>query len=377
MIYLDNAATTQVSGRVLEAMLPYFTDVYGNAGSIHSMGRQAAVAMQRARRQCGKSIGADARQIFFTSGGTEANNLALIGISSFLKSVGKTHIITTPVEHPSVVKTLDHLFLQGFDIQILPISSTGELDMEEVSRWIRPRTGLISVMAVNNETGNAYDIHQIGKICKANGVLFHTDCVQAFGNIDIDVVKDNIDFLSVSGHKIHAPKGVGFLYTSHRELMNPILNGGGQECELRSGTENIPSIVGLGEAAMAAYEDPDKKRKSFEKRETLLKDLRDGLGDVVVNGNPHMGSKTVNLLFEGVDAETLLLMLNNAGVCVSAGSACSAHSMRPSHVLIALGLTPEQARSSIRISFSDLTTIEEIHEAAHVIVSSVKQLTGR
>lgn len=377
IIYLDNAATTQVSQCVLDAMLPYFTNAYGNAGSIHTMGMDAAKAMQRAREQCAKPINADPNDIIFTSGGSEANTLAIVGLAKHLESVGKTHVITTQVEHPSVLEAMKHLFYKGFEVEYLPLGKDGKLDISEFAKAIRKNTGLVSVMAVNNETGNSYDIHKIGTKCKKYGILFHTDCVQAYGNMDIDVQRDCIDFLSVSGHKFHAPKGVGFLYAKRKELLQPIILGGGQEQNLRSGTENIPSIVGMGVAAEHANEDPARLQKNADKRKLFLSELTKELGDVRINGLPHEGSRTINLLFDGVDGETLLLLLNNKGIFVSAGSACSAHSAVSSHVLTAIGLSDDEARSSIRVSFSVFTTNEEICEAAHAIADSVKKLQRR
>ena len=377
MIYLDNAATTQVSQRVVNAMLPYFTEFYGNAGSIHTMGTDAAKAIRKAREQCARPINADPENIIFTSGGSEANTLAIVGLAKHLESVGKTHVLTTPVEHHSVLEAMKALLCMGFEIEYLPIGKDGKLDTAGLAGRIRENTGLISVMAVNNETGNSYDIRGIGAECKKHDILFHTDCVQAYGNMDIDVERDCIDFLSVSGHKFHAPKGVGFLYAKHKEFLRPIILGGGQEQSLRSGTENVPSIVGMGEAAEAVFEDPGRMQKNAGKRKLFLDELAKELGEVRINGCPHDGSKTVNLFFDGVDGETLLLLLNNRGIFVSAGSACSAHSALPSHVLTAIGLPDDEARSSIRVSFSVFTTNKEICEAAHVIADSVKKLQRR
>ena len=374
MIYLDNAATTQVSERVLMAMLPYFTGVYGNPGSIHTMGMDAAKAVEVARKQCAAPINADPNDIIFTSGGSEANSLVFAGLEEYLKQMGKTHVVTTPVEHPSVLNNIKC----RFDVSEVVLSRDGSLNINALLDCITPQTGIISIMAVNNETGNSYDLTAIGKECAKRGILFHTDCVQAYGNIDIDVNKDYIDFLSVSGHKLHAPKGVGFLYanSSCSRILKPMIRGGGQERWLRAGTENVPGIVGLGEAACAAYENPVSitQESANKKMNLFLKTIQDGLGYVKINGKPYYGSRTVNLRFDGIDGETLLLLLNTQGICVSAGSACSAHSAVPSHVLLAMGLSPEEARSSIRVSFSKSTSYEEICEAACAIVDSVKKL---
>lgn len=376
MIYLDNAATTQVSQRVVDAMLPYLTEMYGNAGSIHTMGTTAAKALEKARAQCAAPLNADPDNIIFTSGGSEANTLAIVGLADHLKSIGKTHIITSKVEHPSVLEAMKRLFYMGFQITYISPDGQGNIDVKDVICAIRESTGLVSVMAVNNETGNAYDIGQIGAECSKRGILFHTDCVQAYGNLKIDVDAYHIDFLAASGHKFHAQKGVGFLYAKHKELLSPVILGGGQEFALRSGTENVPAIVGMGEAAEAAYEALTTQSNSG-KRKLFLNELTKELGGVHINGCPHDGSKTVNLYFSGVDGETLLLLLNNRGVFVSAGSACSAHSAVPSHVLTAIGLSADEARSSIRVSFSAYTSNEEICEAARIIADSVKKLQRR
>lgn len=377
MIYLDNAATTQVSNSVLNAMLPYFRQDYGNAGSIHSMGAKCAKAVNEAREKCALPINADADNIIFTAGGSEANNLAIRGLAEHLKSTGKMHIITTQVEHPSVLNTMEYMETQGFHVEYLPVGNDGTLDINKLRVAFKENTGLVSVMTVNNETGNLYDVHQIGAECAQRGVLFHTDCVQGYGNVEIDVKNDNIDFLSVSGHKFHSPKGIGFLYVKNKELLSPVIYGGGQEHNLRSGTENVPGIVGMGVAAESAYRELTEwnwKQKATNKRETFLRELNASVDGVWVNGIPHEGSKTINLYIQGIDGETLLLMLNSRGVYVSAGSACSAHSAVPSHVLTAMGLTDLEARSSIRVSFSRYTTDKKLIEAAHIIADCVKTL---
>jgi len=254
IIYLDNAATTKVSPEVMEAMLPFFSDIYGNPGSIHSMGRQGEKAIETARKQVATPIGASPDKIIFTSGGSEANTLAIIGLAEYLKSIGKTHIITSQVEHHSVLNAIKLLFYNKFDVTWLLPSKDGSISVEQVRNAIRPETGLVSIMAVNNETGNQYDIYSIGECCHQNDVLFHTDCVQAYCGTNIDVDLAHIDFLSASGHKIHAPKGIGFLYARKKEFLLPIIFGGSQENGLRGGTHNVPYIVGMGKAADLAYE---------------------------------------------------------------------------------------------------------------------------
>lgn len=377
MVYLDNAATTKVSQEVMEAMLPYFSDIYGNPGSIHSMGRTAERAVENARRQVAAPIGADPSKIVFTGSGSEANTLAIIGLAEHLKSIGKNHIITTQVEHHSVLECMKYLFYHGFHITYLPVNKRGEIDLNLLSSAICDRTGLVSAMRVNNETGNLYDVHGIGEICHQKGVLFHTDCVQGYCSTRTDVSADNIDFLSASGHKIHAPKGVGFLYAGRKELLRPVIFGGSQEDGLRGGTHNTPYIVGMGRAAELAYE---KYRRNIYAYGMMTYAIQRRILSEVpyahINGDPHDNSKTINVRFDSVDGETLLLLLDSKGVQVSAGSACSAHYAVPSHVLSAIGLTEDEARNSIRISISKYTTVEEINEAVQAIADSVKQLRG-
>lgn len=377
MIYLDNAATTKVASEVIGCMIPYLTEYYGNPGSIHSEGRRAMDAINLARAQVAGPIWAEPDNIIFTSCGSESNTMAIVGLAKYLKWIGKTHIITTQVEHHSVLNAVKSLFYSGFDATFLPVDENGALNIEDVERAIRPDTGLVSVMMVNNETGNMYNIREIGEVCKKHGVLFHTDCVQSYCCTEIYVNECNIDFLSASGHKIHAPKGVGILYARNKELLSPVIFGGSQEYELRGGTHNVPYIVGMGCAANMSYEDFLFNQKDYgEKIERFKNNIIGKIGGVHINGTPHQNSKTINFRFDGIDGETLLLLLDNKGVAVSAGSACSAHYAEPSHVLSALGLTPDEARSSIRISVSKYTTNEEIDIASEAIIDSVLQLRG-
>lgn len=377
MIYLDNAATTKVSPEVVEAMNPFLSDTYGNPESIHSMGRVAGKAVETARKQVAAPIGAEPDRIIFTSGGSEANTLAIIGLADHLKSIGKNHIITTQVEHHSVLECMKYLFYNGFHITYLTVDERGEIDYNMLEAAICDKTGLVSVMSVNNETGNRYNTYWIGQICRKHAVLFHTDCVQAYCGINIDVDDSCIDFLSASGHKIHAPKGVGFLYARNKELLRPIIFGGSQEDGLRGGTHNAPYIVGMGCAADLANAEYLRDIYSYGTMVRVIKDrILSKIPGAHVNGMPHGNSKTINFRFDGVDGETLLLLLDAKGIEVSAGSACSAHYAKPSHVLSAIGLTEDEARSSIRISVSKYTTYEEIDDAIQVIANSVKQLRG-
>lgn len=377
MIYLDNAATTRVSEDVIRTMMPYFDMQYGNAGSTHCMGRVAKKAIEYSREQVAAPINANPKDIIFTSCATEANSLVFFGLVQWLTQTNNTHIIVSNIEHDSVLSCVDILRDKyGFDVSIAKPDHNGIIQPEEVSRLVRDNTGLVSIMTVNNELGTQNPIHEIGELCHKRKILFHTDCVQGYCNVPIDVKTDNIDFLSVSGHKFHAPKGVGFLYAKYKELLSPLLAGGGQESGLRAGTENVPYIVAIGKAAEIAYS-KIAKRKQYENMIHNFKSEIECIGGVYVNGSPYSGSKIINIRFDGVDGETLLLLLDSQNICVSAGSACSAHSAKPSHVLKSIGLTDLQARSSIRVSISDDTTSEELTAAAKEICESVNILRGK
>lgn len=374
MIYLDNAATTRVSRAVLREMNRAFSELYANPASVHQAGLQARDLMQLARERCAKAIGAYPEQIVFTSGGTESNNLTILGLASFLKKQGKTHLITTQVEHASVLAPMEFLETHGFSVTYLPVERDGSLSPETVEHAIRENTGLVSVMAINNETGNQYPVEEIGRRCKDHGVLFHTDFVQGFGQLAVNL--SCIDFLSVSAHKFHGPKGVGFLYAKQKEVLSPLLLGGGQEGGLRPGTENVPGIAGMGLAAELADEAFQRNQKTFRDLSQHLLSRLHRLGvPFQVNGDPcHQSPKILNLRFPGVDAESLLLLLSNFGVMVSTGSACSAHEVAPSHVLKALGLSDAEARSSIRVSLCESTTKESLSQFASYLVSALSML---
>lgn len=381
MIYLDNAATTKVSQSVIDAMIPWMNSDYGNPGSIHSMGRKAATAIEKARRQVALPINADPENIIFTSGGSEANSLAICGLENYLRKTGKTHIITTAVEHSSVLESIKSLFYKGFETTYCGIESNGLLNIAQLEAALKDNTALVSVMGANNETGTEFHIRKIGELCHERGILFHTDCVQAYGNREINVDSFHIDFLSASAHKFHGPKGVGFLYAKHKEFLEPFIHGGNQEHGLRAGTENTASIVGMGQAAEDYFYDMESHREYISKLRHLfimvLAEAFDGDPKAFqLNGRPFYGQRTINILFDGVDGETLVLLLDKKGVVTSAGAACHAHLSEPSHVLKALGLTDEQARSSIRVSFSPENTYDEIIDAANIIAESVKLLRG-
>lgn len=382
-IYLDNAATTRVAPEVLEAMLPFFTEEYGNAGSVHHIGRKAAKAVQVARAQTAALFGTTPEHIVFTSGGSESNSMVFKGLRDSLLASGKTHIIVSAIEHDSVLKAAKSLTKDGFYITYLQPDATGVISPRQVEDAIQKDTGLVSVMYANNETGAVNDISAIGGICKKHSVFFHSDCVQAAGQYQIDVENMGIDFASVSGHKIHAPKGVGALYVRETNLSPLICGGTEQEYGLRGGTENIPGIVGMGAACEMITEHAKEDITTVSALKqcfymTLLEELRTKGEDtniIHVNGMSviHPG-KVLNITVRGVDGETLLLMLDAKGVCVSAGSACRSHEAEPSHVLTAMGLSKEDARSSIRVSFSKYNTVEDVAEAARVFAFCVLSL---
>ena len=398
MIYLDNAATTQISPKVLEAMMPYLKEQYGNAGALYSFGRQAADAIAKARKQVADLIGAKPEQIIFTSGGTEANNLAILGSKKYLEKKGKKHIVTSMTEHDSVLNAINALcnplpcnekkcIKDEFYTTFIPVDKYGHVSIDtlhaEVSNY--DDIGLVAVMCMNNEVGVLNPVVGVSALCKERDILFLTDCVQAAGSIGLDVNKIGCDFMSISSHKIHGPKGVGALYVKDKKILSSLINGGDeQEFGLRGGTENVAGIVGFGEACEIARYGLEEYRdtviaykKQFCK---LLQDrlAEDGLeNDMKINGlHPRYPGKTLSLTFNGVDAQTLVLMLDSKGVYISAGSACRSHEMKPSRTLLAMGLDEDAARSTVRISFSEFNEYYEIERAAKLIASCVKVLRG-
>ena len=380
MIYLDNAATTPIDRRVLESMMPYLTTQYGNAGTLYKFGRAANEAIQNARAQVSRFVGASNGSIIFTSGGSESNNLVFRGVKEYLKRIGRTHVLVSTVEHDSVLRAAESLIKEGFDVGYIPVQGDGSVSLTALEGLLRSDTGLVSVMYVNNETGAVNPVCDIGSLCMKHGVLFHTDCVQAAGCHAIDAVEIGCDFLSVSSHKIHGPKGVGALYVKDVTTITPLIYGGAeQEYGLRGGTENVAGIVGFGRACelSAAQLQGDKTYVSSLKQR-FVTELTDALkergmdGIIHINGGSIMApGKTVNLRIDGVDNESLILMLDNKEICISAGSACQSHESNPSHVLTAMGLTMEEARSSVRVSFSRINTMEEIIEAAQTIAGFI------
>ena len=380
-VYLDNSATTGMAAEVIEAMLPYFSDEMGNAQSVHSFGQRAKAAVEKARREVAALINAAPAEIVFVSGGTEADNLAVRGIAEAHRDYGR-HIITTSIEHPAVLATCESLESAGYRVTYLPVSRSGLVCIRDVRKAISDDTILISVMLANNETGTIQPIEEIaGVVAKARArsldhLHFHTDAVQAIGKISVDVHRLGIDLLSLSGHKIHGPKGIGALYVRKGTRLTKLLYGGHHERDRRAGTENVPGIVGLGKAAELA-------RTQLDERINRMRDLRDYLEqqmisrfpDVRVNGDRQQRVPNVsNVTFGGIDGESLLIALDLKGIAVSTGSACASGSLEPSHVLQALGLTRDEVRGSLRFSLGAYTTREEIDYAVSVLAQTVARL---
>ena len=373
-IYLDNAATTAVSPEVLEAMLPYFTQVSGNASSIHGYGREAKRAIENARRQVMRALNAAAPQeIYFTSGGTESDNWAIKGAAL---AIGKGHIVTTAIEHHAVLHTCQWLEKRGYAVTYLPVDEYGRVTAAQVEAALREDTILVSVMAANNEVGTLQPIAEIGALCRARGVLFHTDAVQAAGAIPLDVQAMNIDLLSLSGHKLHGPKGAGVLYVRKGVKIETLLHGGAQERGFRAGTENVPAIVGLGKAVELAQEHlAQNAAQVMRLRDKLISGLMERVPGAKLNGHPtERLPNNVNISFDRVEGEALLLRLDLVGVAGSSGSACTSGAIDPSHVLLALGLTPSQANGALRLTLSTDTTEEEIDAVLDILPPIVEDL---
>lgn len=360
-IYADNAATTSVSPAVLEAMLPFYQDFYGNPSSLYSIGREAKKPLEEAREKVAECLGAEAREIFFTSGGSESDNWAIKGTAHMMAAKGKKHIITSKFEHHAVLHTCAALEKEGFTVTYLDVYENGIVHPEDVEKAITDDTALVTIMYANNEIGTIQPISEIGAICRKHGVLFHTDAVQAVGNVPINVKEQNIDMLSLSGHKLHAPKGVGALYVRKGIRLPNLIDGGAQESGRRAGTENVAGIVGLAKAmelACGSIEERSARLKKMSSRliDTILKIDRSRL-----NGDREKRLPgNVSFCFEGIEGESLLLMLDLKGICASSGSACTSGSLDPSHVLLSIGLPHEIAHGSLRLSFSDVNTEEDI-----------------
>lgn len=361
MIYLDNAGTTKVSQHVLEKMMPYFSEEYGNASSLHTLGQKAKEVLEEARANVAKCINCLPREIYFTSGGSESDNQAILSSSIIGARKNKKHIITSKFEHHAVLHTLAKIEKQGYEVTYLDVYENGIVHPEDVEKAIRPDTCLVTIMFVNNEIGTIQPIKEIGEICHKHGVIFHTDAVQAVGHIPVDVKEMNIDMLSISGHKFHGPKGVGALYAKSTILLSSLIEGGAQEKGKRAGTENIAGIVGLSTALCDAV----SEMQEVAKKETLLRDkLIKNLSKIPHNALNGDAVKRVpnnfNMCFEGIEGESLLLLLDDAGICASSGSACTSGSLDPSHVLLAIGRPHEVAHGSLRLTLSKYTTEEEI-----------------
>ncbi|MEG1206360.1 MAG: cysteine desulfurase NifS [Angelakisella sp.] len=362
MIYADNAATTKVSSTVYEAMLPWIFENYGNPSSIYRLGREARAAVDKSRRQVATALGCQPGEVYFTSGGSEADNWAIKGTARSLAAKGKKHIITTNFEHHAVLHTCAALEKEGFTVTYLPVDEKGLITPRQVKEAIRPDTALVTIMYANNEIGTVLPIAEIGAVCRAAGVLFHTDAVQAVGHLHVNVSEQNIDMLSLSAHKFHGPKGVGVLYVKKGPMPLTLIDGGGQEKGRRAGTENISGIVGLGAAITEAVEKIDESTARISAmRDKLIAGLLK-LPRVRLNGDAtHRLPGNVNVSFEGIEGESLLLMLDNADICASSGSACTSGSLDPSHVLLAIGLPHEIAHGSLRLSLGDENTMDDVN----------------
>ena len=374
-VYADNAATTAVSPQVLEAMLPYYKEVYGNPSSLYSVGQKAKAALEEARQTVAACLGAGAGEIYFTSCGTESDNWAIKGAAHAMRKKGKDHIITSAFEHHAVLHTCQALEKEGFTVTYLPVHENGIVRPEELEAAITDKTGLVTIMYANNEIGTIQPIPEIGAICKKHGVWFHTDAVQAVGNVHIHVKEQNIDMLSLSGHKFHAPKGVGALYIRRGIAIPNLLDGGAQERGKRGGTENVAQIVGLAAGLKEAC-------ATIDQRVARLSPLRDKLMDGLlkidrcrVNGDrEHRLPGNVSMCFQGVEGESLLLMLDLKGISASSGSACTSGSLDPSHVLLSIGLPHEVAHGSLRLSFGDYNTEEDIDYILEVLPPIIQRL---
>lgn len=370
-IYADNAATTKMSEHAINTMLFHMKEVYGNPSSLYGVGQKAKEALEDARRRASAVLNCEPREIYFTSGGSEADNQAIISAARFNAAKGKKHIISTAFEHHAVLHTLDKLKKEGFEIELLDVHSNGIVTAEQVKNAIREDTALVTIMYANNEIGTIQPISEIGAVCRESGVLFHTDAVQAIGHIPVDIQKDNIDMLSLSAHKFKGPKGVGILYAKKGIPLTNIIEGGAQERGKRAGTENLPGIVSM----VAALEDATKDLQGYKERLSPLRDrLIDGLFEIPysdLNGDRVKRlPATVNFCFEGIEGESLLLLLDDKGIQASSGSACTSGSLDPSHVLLAIGRPHEVAHGSLRLSLSDDVTTEEVD----YIIKSVKEV---
>ena len=374
-IYADNAATTKMSRTAIDAMLPYMETYYGNPSSLHSVGQKAAEALQSARERIAECLGCQPREITFTSGGSEADNQALLSAAKLGARKGKKHIISTAFEHHAILHSLKRLEKEGFEVELLPVGETGTITAQQVRDAIRDDTCLVTIMYANNEIGSILPIAEIGAVCKEKGVLFHTDAVQAAGHVHINVREQNIDMLSLSAHKFHGPKGIGVLYARQGVILTPLIEGGAQERGKRAGTENIPAIMGMAAALEEACAHIDE---NAQKVSTLRDKLIAGLSKIphsALNGDPvNRLPGNVSFCFEGIEGESLLLLLDAKGICASSGSACTSGSLDPSHVLLAIGRPHEVAHGSLRLSLCEWNTEEEVDYMLRAIPEVVTYL---
>ena len=377
MIYADNAATTKMSRKAIEAMLPYMEEVWGNPSSLYVFGQKAKEALDDARERVAACLGASASGIYFTSGGREADNQAILSAAKAGEKKGKRHIISTSFEHHAVLHTLEKLKREGFEIELLDVHENGIVSPEQVAKAIRDDTALVTIMYANNEIGSVQPIAEIGAVCRERKVLFHTDAVQAAGHLPIDVQKQNIDMLSLSGHKFHGPKGVGVLYARKGIPLVNVIEGGAQERGKRGGTENVPAIMGM----TAALEDAcayieENNGKILKLRERLVEGLRKIPHSVQNGDNEHFLPGTISFCFEGIEGESLLLLLDDRGICASSGSACTSGSLDPSHVLLAIGRPHEVAHGSLRLSIGENNTEEDVDQILRAVPEVVEYLRG-
>ena len=375
MIYLDNAATTKTRPEVVEAMLPYFTEFYGNPSSIYTFSAKSKEAVTKAREIIADSLGVKSNEIYFTAGGSEADNWALVAAAEAYEAKGK-HIITSKIEHHAILHTCEYLEKRGYEVTYLDVDENGVVKLDELKKAIRPDTILISIMFANNEIGTIEPIKEIGAIAKEHGILFHTDAVQAYGHVPISADEYNIDMLSASGHKINGPKGIGFLYIRKGVKIRSFIHGGAQERRRRAGTENVPGIVGFGKAVQLAMDEMEERtKKEVEMREYLMEKVLREVPFTRING-PRTSRlpNNINFAFQFIEGESLLIKLDMAGICGSSGSACTSGSLDPSHVLLAIGLPHEIAHGSLRLTLSEENTMEEMDITADKIKEIVAYL---
>mgnify|MGYP005784486415 FL=1 len=375
MRYFDHAATTKVKKEVLDKMFPYFVEQYGNPSSLYKLGRIARVGIEEARKNVANLINCDRNEIIFTSGGTESDNTALKGIMHLEKNKGK-HMITTKIEHPAILHTCERLEEEGYQITYLNVNKEGIIELEELNNAIRKDTVLLSIMFANNEIGSIQPIERIGEIADKRGIIFHTDAVQACGNVEIDVKRMKIDMLSLSGHKIGAPKGIGALYVNKSIELKKFIDGGHQERDKRAGTENVPGMIGLGEACKIAKENMEEHIKQLtELRDEYISRIKDEIVDIQINGSMEKRLPgNSNISFKGVNGNELLMKLDERGICASAGSACSSGSGSPSHVLTAIGLPSEYAEGTLRVTLGEDNTKEDINYLVESLTEIIKEI---